>query len=136
MTKDVTLVADVLNPFGELIGLKFSECENGRSTCFLEAKSDLHNPQGVLHGGVIYSMVDTGMGGALYSRLDEGESCATVEIKIAYFRPVTAGTLTCVTNVIQRTRTLAFMESEVTAADKTVARATGTFSIFEAGRSK
>jgi acyl-CoA thioesterase len=76
------------------------------------------------------------MGGALYSRMEEGESCATVEIKIAYFRPVISGTLTCVTKVIQRTKTLAFMESEVTVADKPVARAMGTFSIFDAGRSK
>lgn len=134
MTKNVSPVAEVFNPFGELIGLKFSECENGRSTCFLEAIGDLHNPNGVLHGGVVYSLVDTGMGGALYTRLGEGESCATVEIKIVYFRPVITGTLTCVTKVIQRTKTLAFMESEVKAGDKAVARAMGTFSVFEAGR--
>jgi acyl-CoA thioesterase len=122
------------HPFGELIGLNFTGCADGRSTCELEVNERLLNPHGVIHGGVMYSMADTGMGGALYTRLEPDELCSTVEVKITYFRPVSSGTLRCETKVVNRTRSLAYMESEITAGREPVARATGTFFIFPAAR--
>lgn len=122
------------HPFGELIGLVFTGCADGRSTCVLEVTDKLLNPHGVAHGGVMYSMADTGMGGALYTMLDADELCSTVEIKISYFRPVASDTLTCETRVVNKTRNLASLESEIKAGDDRVARATGTFYIFSASR--
>ena len=119
------------NPFGELLGLNFTSMEDGHSQCSLEIKEDLFNPNGVVHGGVIYSLADTGMGGALHSRLKEGELCSTVEIKIVYFRPVVSGTLSCDSEVIRRGKRLAFTESEIHRGDRLIAKATGTFSIFK-----
>lgn len=120
------------NPFGELLGLYFTKMEDGHSQCSLEIREDLFNPYGVLHGGVIYSLADTGMGGALYSRLKEDELCSTVEIKIVYFRPVASGMLTCGSQLIRRGKSLAFIESEILRGDRLIAKATGTFSIFKA----
>ncbi len=122
------------HPFGELIGLEFTCCADGRSTCELEVKETLLNPHRVVHGGVMYSMADTGMGGALYTRLEPDELCSTVEIKISYFRPVASGLLKCETRVVNKTRSLASLESEITAGGEQVARATGTFFIFPAAR--
>lgn len=118
------------NTFAGLIGLRFSKSANGSSICSLEVKQNLLNPHGVLHGGVAYSLADTGMGAALYSLLEEGQSCATVEIKIAYLRPVTSGTLACETKVIHKGRKLAFLESEVKSGEQLIAKAMGTYSIF------
>jgi acyl-CoA thioesterase len=50
------------NPFGDLIGLKITQLSRGYCQCILEVNEKLLNPHGVLHGGVVYSMVDTGMG--------------------------------------------------------------------------
>ncbi len=119
------------NPFGELIGLNFTTFEQGYSQCILEVNEKLLNPHKVLHGGVIYSMADTGMGGALYSYLGEGELCATIEIKIVYFAAVTSGMLTCDTKVIHRGKKIATMESEIENDGHLVAKALGTFSIFK-----
>ena len=120
------------NPFGELLGLHFTSIEDGHSRCSLEIREGHFNPYGVVHGGVIYSLADTGMGGALYSRLKGDELCSTVEIKIVNFRPVTSGTLTCDSEVIRRGRRLAFTESEIRRGDRLIAKATGTLSIFKA----
>ena len=79
--------------FGGLIGINFVTIEKGYSLLELEVRDDFMNPQGVLHGGVVYSLADTGMGAALYPGLKLDELCATVEIKIVYFRPVASGTL-------------------------------------------
>ncbi len=118
------------NPFGQLIGLSFSGRERGWSRCVLEVTEKLLNPHGVLHGGVIYSMADTGMGAALYTDLDRNEACTTVEIKIAYFKPVTSGTLTCDSEVIHRGNRIVTLESEVKSDEQLIAKATGTFYIF------
>lgn len=118
------------NPYGDLIGLRFTGYGEGRSRCELEVRRELFNPHGVLHGGVIFSMADTGMGGALYSLLEEGELCTTVEIKIFYFRAVTSGTLTCETRVISRTGRIGVMESEISNDGQLAAMANGTFYIY------
>lgn len=122
------------NPFGELMGLEFTICADGKSECSLKAEEKLLNPHGVVHGGALYSMADTGMGGALYTLLEEGELCSTVEIKITYFKPVTAGRLSCETQVVNRSRSLASLESSIMNDGNLVAKATGTFFVFSAVR--
>jgi acyl-CoA thioesterase len=91
------------------------------------------NPQQVVHGGVLYALADTGMGGALYPSLEKGELCATIEIKIAYFQPVKAGKVTCRTTVTYRGKRVAHLESEIYAHGQLVAKATGSYSIFRTG---
>jgi len=130
MSKEFPLKSKGFNPFGELIGLNFTSCENGHSQCVLKVSAKLMNPQAVLHGGILYTMADTGMGGAVYSDLDESELCATRKITITYFSPVTAGELVCDTKIIRRRSRMAKLESEIFNTGQLVARAAGTFSIF------
>jgi len=120
------------NPFGELIGLKISKIEDGHCHCEIEVTKDHQNPYSVVHGGVVYSLADTGMGGALFSSLNSGERCATLEIKISYFQFVSSGTLSCESKIIHKSRRFGFMESKIFNGDRLVAEATGTFSILGA----
>lgn len=132
MPKQFPLKSKGFHPFGELIGLNFSEYKNGYSTCILEINEKLLNPHRVLHGGVIYTMADTGMGAALYSYLDRDEICGTIEINIIYFTSVTSGVVTCETKVIHKSKSIAALESEIRNDECLIAKAMGTFSIFKA----
>ena len=90
------------------------------------------NPNGVVHGAVLYALADTGMGGALTSVLDENKFCSTIEIKINYFRPASQGLLRCETRVIHQGSRTGALESEIVDdAGRLLARATGTFMILE-----
>lgn len=131
MPKKFPMKSDGYNPFGELIGLNFEARQDGHSLCTLEVKEKLLNPHRVVHGGVIYSLADTGMGGALYTLMEDDESCATIEIKIVYLKPVTQGVLACETKVIQKGKRIAVLESEVENEGRMIAKAMGTFSIFK-----
>ena len=131
MSKKTSLNMKGFHPFGDLIGLNFVKLEKGYSRCILKVSEKLLNPHKVVHGGVLYSMVDTGMGGALYSYLNENELCATIEIKINYFRAVKIGILTCNTKIIHIGKKIATMESEITNKGQIVAKAIGTYSIFK-----
>ena len=92
--------------------------------------ADHLNPHRVVHGAVVYAMADTGMGAALYPTLAEGESCATIEIKMNYFKPIVDGTLLCVTELVNRGRTIANLESRVYLGKLLVAQANGNYAIF------
>jgi acyl-CoA thioesterase len=116
--------------FAERIGLTITDVEPGYSRGELTVTPDLFNPNDVLHGSVAHAMADTGMGAALQHSLDDGQACATVEIKISYMEPVREGDLVCETTVTRRGGSIAHLESDVRQGDTLVARATGTFSIF------
>ncbi len=119
------------HPYGDLIGLKIDKQEIGFSKCSLEIVEQLYNPNKVVHGGVIFALADTGMGAALHPGLEKGEICATIEIKINYYHPVKSGIITCISEVINRGRSVANMESKIYCEDLLVAKANGNFSIFE-----
>ena len=93
------------HPFAELIDLRTEEQRDGHSRLSLVVAPTHLNPHQVVHGAVLYALADTGMGSALYPSLAEGEICATIEIKINYFKPVSTGTLNCITQVVNRGRT-------------------------------
>lgn len=121
------------HPFAELIGLRFEPADPGESRCTIDAGESLMNPHRVVHGGVLYAMADTGMGAALYPSLERGELCATIEIKIAYFKPVPGGRIDCHTRITHRGRRTAHLESDLLASGALVARATGSYAIFKPG---
>ncbi len=118
------------HPFAELIDLQVTEHRPGASRVELLVTNDHLNPNGVVHGAVVYAMADTGMGAALYPTLDEGEICATIEIKINYFKPIAAGRLSCTTEVVNRGKRIANLESRVFLGDVLVAQANGNYAIF------
>jgi len=119
------------SPFRELVGVTFTKVENGYSHCFLEVDKKLLNPAGIVHGGAIYTLADSGMGVALYSFIDEGEVFLTIEANIFYFKAVSSGTLTCESRVVHRGKRIAVMEAEIKNEGELVAKAMGTFSIYK-----
>jgi acyl-CoA thioesterase len=120
------------HPFAKLIGLHFhAPPGEGRSACWLEVSDDLRNPHGVLHGGVLFSMADTGMGAALYSMLEKTETTTTIEIKINYLQAVTQGRVECATRVIHKSPAIGVLESELRNGETLVATALGTFAVLQ-----
>ena len=132
MAKELPVDFSGFHPFGDLIGLQFVKCEGGQSQCVLKVDQRLLNPHKVVHGGVLYSMADTGMGGAVYTVMEKDELCATIEIKITYFKAVKEGSLICDTRIVSRGKRVAALESEITSGGRLVAKASGTYSIFRA----
>jgi acyl-CoA thioesterase len=118
------------HPFAELIDLRTEEQVDGRCRLSLVVAPAHLNPHQVVHGAMLSATADTGMGLALYPSLAEGEICATIEIKINYFKPVSEGMLNCITQVVNRGRTVANLESRLFVGDVLVAQANGNYAIF------
>jgi acyl-CoA thioesterase len=112
------------------VGLQFESTQPGQARCTLDVEDFHRNGTGVVHGGVLFTLADTAMGGALYGSLDEGEICATIEIKIGYFKPVFDRSLVCDAVLLNKGKSIASLEATVHAGDVLVSKASGTFAIF------
>jgi acyl-CoA thioesterase len=121
------------SPFSKSLGVQIEEFNNGYCLCTLEIKDHLLNTHKAVHGGVIYSLADIGMGAALYSTLDD-ERCSTIEIKINYLNPAYTDNLLCEARIIQKGKSIAVLEAEVKSDEKLIAKATGTFTIFKSNK--
>jgi acyl-CoA thioesterase len=118
-----------VGPLGDVLGIVGELREPGFSRMRLSVDPAFFNPNGVLHGGVIYTMIDYSMGGAVQVGLPEGEHCATIEVKVSYLSPVREGELVVETKVVKQGRNIAFTESKVWDSERKLI-ATGSGSLF------
>jgi uncharacterized protein (TIGR00369 family) len=100
-------------PVAELIGMRMVGVETGRVTFELDVRPEHTSPPGTLHGGILCDLADAAMGCANLSQLDEGESFATVELKINFLKPVWTGRLTAVGEVLKAGRTLSLLDCRI-----------------------
>ena len=114
-------------PVAELIGFEVPEAADGRAVVTLQGGPQHANPMGTMHGGILCDIADATMGIAFASTLGMGESFTTVELKINFFRPVWHAALRAEGRVIQRGRTIGYVECDVTdEKGKLVAKANST----------
>lgn len=86
------------------------------------------NPNGVVHGAVLFALVDTAMGKATMSVVDDGLYCAIVELSLRFIRPASAGELIADASVVKRGRSIVHLDARVHDADgRLVATSSGTF---------
>jgi uncharacterized protein (TIGR00369 family) len=111
----------------ELIGMRMIAAEPGRVTFELDAGPEHSSPPGTLHGGILCDLADAAMGCANLSQLEEGETFATVELKINFLKPVWTGRLSAVGEVLKAGRTLSLLDCRITdESGSLVAYATST----------
>jgi len=119
-------------PVAELIGFKVTEVGDGRALATLEAGPQHANPMGTLHGGILCDLADAAMGLAFASTLAVEESFTTVELKINFFRPVWNAQLKAEGKVIQRGRTIGYVECDITDEnERLIAKANSTCLVLQ-----
>ena len=107
--------------------------QRGVGTAVLEVTTALHNPNGVVHGAVLFAMVDTAMGAATMSSLDPGLACASIEVHLRFLRAATTGRLAAETNIVKGGRRVVQLEGRVRdASGELVAIASGSFAVIPA----
>ena len=76
-------------PFSKYIGLKLERIGNGQAVMTMPYQKNLiGDPKtGVLHGGVITTLLDSCCGAAVMTAGDPKTSTATIDLRIDYMRP-------------------------------------------------
>jgi acyl-CoA thioesterase len=120
-------------PLQSHLGMAVDTVEPGRATAAVDITPELHNPNGVAHGAVLFAMADTAMGAATMSTLDEGQACASIEVHLRFLRAAPAGRLTADTQVVKGGRRVVQLESRIVDDRGTlVALASGSFAVIPA----
>ena len=100
-------------PFAQLLGLELAEIERGTATFHLAVRDELKQNKGLLHGGVIASLIDTAAAFAAVTLLEPGQSTTTIDLTIHYLRPLTEGLATAHARVLRAGRRVLVISVEV-----------------------
>jgi uncharacterized protein (TIGR00369 family) len=95
-----------------------------------------YNLAGAVHGGFAATLLDTAMGCAVYSTLEAGAGCPTIELKVNYLKAITTGTgvVRCTGTVLHRGRTVSMAQGRLeNAAGVLMAHATTSCLIVRPG---
>jgi acyl-CoA thioesterase len=118
-------------PLQRYLGMELSGAEAGTGTATLTIGDQHVNPNGVAHGAVLFALVDTAMGKATTSVLDDGLYCASVEVSLRFIRPASTGELIADASVVKRGRSIVHLDARVHDTDgRLVATSAGTFAIL------
>jgi uncharacterized protein (TIGR00369 family) len=71
----------------------------------------------IVHGGMVSTLLDTAMGGACWSVLEDGESFLTADLRVEFMRSARPGTLRAEGRVVQRNRRVGFCSADLYASD-------------------
>jgi len=120
-----------------LIGFETKEIADGKATVVLAAGPQHANPMGTLHGGILCDIADAAMGIAFASTLGADETFTTVELKINFFRPVWTAQLRAEGAVVQRGRTVGYVECTISDEEnRLIAKAASTCMVLSRTKSR
>jgi uncharacterized protein (TIGR00369 family) len=81
-----------LNTMAQTLGYDVTEAVRGRVVVSAEPSGIHLNPAGTVHGGLAATLLDSCMGLAVQSTLEQGVGQTTLEFKISLLRPITPET--------------------------------------------
>ena len=118
------------SPFHAAFGVTVDHATAGEVRLGWEAGPEHRNLQGLVHGGVLATLVDIAMGLAVRSVVGETRRHVTIEMTVQYLRPTAPGRLRAL-GITQRVGSqIAFADGTVLDAnDRILVRATGAYSV-------
>ncbi len=119
-------------PHNQDLGIEMLEAQGGRALAKLPYQERLiGNPEtGVIHGGVVTTVIDTVCGLAVMTALDEVQPIATLDLRIDYLKPAKPSEdLLARAHVYKVTRQVVFVRAVAYQSDEEqpIANAVGTF---------
>lgn len=114
-------------PFMQLLDVKREYSAGGRARLVVEARPELGNVIGAVHGGVVATLVDVAMASAAVSTIDFRQTAVTLNLTTSFLEPG-EGRLVADGEFLHDDGGVAWCRAVVTdARDRVVARAQGSF---------
>jgi uncharacterized protein (TIGR00369 family) len=121
-------------PFHQFLGMQLRDTADPAAGIWFPVGPPTLNPGGLLHAGVIYSLMDVACFLALSPHLGDDEHAVTHDITVSLLRPVSPDKRVDITGtVLRRGRQVAFMRADAVVDGQVVAAAQVTKSVVRAG---
>lgn len=115
-------------PFARVLGIELDAIERGRAVVSLRLRDELKQNNGIIHGGVTASLIDTAAAFVILTQLEADQTTTTVDLTIHYLRPLTSGQATAHARIIRGGRRLIIAAVDVfDEAEKLAATALTTY---------
>lgn len=96
------------------LAMRVVEVGQGSATVEIDADAEIHgNQQGTVHGGLICELADAAIGTAHSTKMAEGETFASIDLKVNFIRPVWKSVLKAVARPIQSGNTVSHYKCEI-----------------------
>jgi uncharacterized protein (TIGR00369 family) len=120
-------------PIAELIGARMTSIGEGVVVFECTPDESAYNPIGLVHGGLLCTLLDSAAGCAVHSLLPAGVGYSSIEIKVSFLAPVRldSGTLEAEGRALRVGRQVAFAEAHARTRDgKLVGHATSSLAVM------
>lgn len=118
-------------PLAGFLGMVTEEKAKGSAIARVKVTAEHLNPHGSVHGAVLFAMVDTAMGAATMSVLDEHQLCASIDVQLRFCKAAFDGELTATATVMQAGKRVVHLQAEVRDGEDTlVGFASGSFAVI------
>jgi uncharacterized protein (TIGR00369 family) len=119
-------------PFAQLIGADLVSVGDGVAVFRCTPDESTYNPLGLVHGGVLCTLLDSAAGCAVHSQLPAGVGFSSIEIKVSFLRPANGATLEIEGRSLRVGRQVAFAEAYARNGDgKIVGHATTSIALVK-----
>jgi uncharacterized protein (TIGR00369 family) len=120
------------NSLYQALGIQAEAAGDGKSRSRLIPKPALCWPfPQQPHGGVLFTLIDTTMAWAVWSQLEPGFNCTTVNIDIHYTKPAQSDGFVCTAWSTHKTGRISFVRANIHNSNgELVAMGQGTFRII------
>ena len=120
-------------PFQDLVGYEIVKLPDATIAVRLPIRNDHLNLHGVLHGGVLLTLLDAVGGRVLKATSDRIESVVTISMSTDFVQPIGAGVLYATASADKIGKTIGYVSMRVTADapnGDVIARAHGSYRVF------
>jgi acyl-CoA thioesterase len=115
-------------PFAQLLGIGIREISRGYAVLSIEVRDELRQNHGVVHGGVIASIIDTASAYAVATLLDKSEVTTTIDLTVHFLEAMTGGQAEARAKILREGRRVVVISVDVVADDgRLIATATAAF---------
>ena len=115
----------------DYLGIRTTDVGPGTMTAELDVRSELLNPFGTVHGGVLAALTDHVLGAVLYPVIERGAWAATTQLNLNFTAPVRDGILSARSEIISLTKRTAVVRIDVHNGDRLAGAAQGTVTITQ-----
>jgi len=121
-------------PFWALLGMEVVDVKKGWAKVKLPFTKKLSQPDGLAHGGAIFSPADAAVAVAMLGMIDRDETLLTIEMKINYIKAISEGDIIAEAKIVHRGGRTAIGDVDVMNSDgDLIAKCLATYLIIRKG---
>ena len=123
-------------PIAKTLGFRLVEASRGHAVFECEPEEYHYNPIGIVHAGLALTLMDSAMGLAFVTTLDEPTGWTTLEVKANFTRALTVdtGTVRCSGSIVHSGRRVSTTEARVEdVKGRLCAHGTSTILVLDGG---